>query len=188
MPANPLGVLLRRHRVGNHTLAWARDDLMAPETLALTSPAFADATPMPELYRGRLRGENVSPPLEWSAPPAGTRELVLLCEDPDVPFGKAGVHVLAVGITPETTSIPERGLQRSSAAPGVRLGKAALGRVGWAGPLPPRSHGSHDYVFQLFALDRQLDVGTSFGRDDVVAAMKGHVIARGRLVGTYEIR
>ena len=54
----------------------------------LTSPAFEDGAPIPERYRGRLLGANVSPPLVWTQPPAGTAELVLIVQDPDVPFGQ----------------------------------------------------------------------------------------------------
>lgn len=188
MPVNPLGHLLRNRRAGHDTLAWAQPDLRAPETFTLSSPAFDGGAPIPELYRGRLRGENVSPPLGWTEPPAGTAELVLIVQDPDVPFGKAAVHALTVGIDPALGAIPERGLRSDSPVAGLRHGRGALGRTGWAGPLPPRSHGSHDYVFQMFAVDEKLDLPASFGLDDVLAALPGHLVDRAMLTGTYENR
>jgi hypothetical protein len=54
--------------------------------------------------------------------------------------------------------------------------------------MPVRSHGPHAYVFQLFALDEAPSLAAGFTLDDVLAAMKGHVIGRARLDGTYEIR
>src|SRR4051794_36000167 len=70
----------------------------------LRSPAFSNGTRLPP--RCSKHGGNVSPALEWSAPPDGTAELVLLCEDPDAPGGTF-VHWLVSGIDPGTTSIAE---------------------------------------------------------------------------------
>lgn len=188
MPANPLGRALRNRRAGHHTLVWARPDLQAPETFALTSPAFEHGTPIPERYRGRLFGPNISPALAWTAPPAGTAELVLIAQDPDVPLGKPATHALTVGIDPALGGIPENGLSNPSPIAGLKHGKGGLGRLGWGGPMPPRSHGPHSYVFQLFAVDVPLDLPDRFILADVLQGITGHVIARARLDGTYEVR
>jgi Raf kinase inhibitor-like YbhB/YbcL family protein len=196
MPANPLGIALRNRRAGHHTLVWARPDLQAPENFTLTSPAFDHGAPIPEKHRGRLFGANISPALNWTQPPAGTAELVLIVQDPDVPIGKPATHALTLGIGPSLTGIPENALTNPSPVPGIRHGKGALGRRGWAGPMPVRSHGPHAYVFQLFAVDQAVDqavdrapgLAAGFALDDVIAAIKGHVIGRARLDGTYEIR
>ncbi|AMM20029.1 hypothetical protein AX769_07435 [Frondihabitans sp. PAMC 28766] len=63
-----------------------------------------------------------------------------------------------------------------------------MGRRGYAGPMPVPSHGPHSYVFQLFAVDAPLTLPDAFTRGDVVAALPGHLVARARLDGTYEIR
>jgi Raf kinase inhibitor-like YbhB/YbcL family protein len=188
MPANPLGVALRSRRAGHDALVWARSDLQAPENFTLTSPAFDHGAPIPDKHRGRLFGANISPALNWTQPPAGTAELVLIVQDPDVPFGKPATHALTLGIDPSLNGIPENALTNPSPISGIRHGKGALGRRGWAGPLPIRSHGPHAYVFQLFALDQATGLPASFTLDDVLAAIKGHVIGRARLDGTYEIR
>ena len=188
MPANPLGVALRGRRAGQHTLVWARPGLQAPENFALTSPAFDQGAPIPEKHRGRLFGANISPALAWTPPPAGTAELLLIVQDPDVPMRKPATHALTLGIDPSLDGLPENALGRSSPVPGIRHGKGALGRRGWAGPMPPRSHGPHAYVFQLFALDQAPALPDGFTLDEVTAAVAGHVIGRARLDGTYEIR
>lgn len=133
-------------------------------------------------------GANISPALTWTRPPADAVELVLIVQDPDVPFGKPAVHALTVGIAPSLQGIPENALTNPSPIPGIRHGKGGLGRRGWAGPLPIRSHGPHSYVFQLFALKENLSPPAGFTLNDTVAAIKGHVIGRARLDGTYEIR
>jgi Raf kinase inhibitor-like YbhB/YbcL family protein len=188
MPANPLGVALRGRRAGHHTLAWARPGLQAPENFTLTSPAFDHGAPIPEKYRGRLRGPNISPALTWTQPPAGTAELALVVQDPDVPIGKPAVHALTLGIDPALTGLPENALANPSPIPGLRHGKGPLGRRGWAGPLPIRSHGPHAYVFQLFALDQAPALAAGFTLNEAITAISGHAIGRARLDGTYEIR
>jgi Raf kinase inhibitor-like YbhB/YbcL family protein len=188
MPANPLGVALRKRRAGQHTLVWARPDLQAAENFALTSPAFEHGAPIPDKYRGRLRGANISPALDWTRPPAGTVELVLIVQDPDVPMGKPATHALTLGIDPVLDGIPENALTDPSPVHGIRHGKGPLGRRGWAGPLPIRSHGPHSYVFQLFALDQAPGLPDGFTLGEAIAAIKGHAVGRARLDGTYEIR
>lgn len=185
---NPIGRVLRHRRAGEHTLVWARPDLQAPETFTLTSPAFAHGTPIPPHYRGRIFGPNLSPPLAWSPPPAGAVELVLVVQDPDVPFGKPATHCLTCGIDPARANLPEDALANPSPVGGLRHGKGVFGRRGWAGPMPIPSHGPHSYVFQLFALDRRLDLGESFTLAEALAAMAGHIVGRARLDGTYENR
>jgi Raf kinase inhibitor-like YbhB/YbcL family protein len=185
---NPLGRALRNRRAGHHTLVWARPDLQAPENFTLTSPAFDHGTPIPERHRGHIFGPNISPALDWTPPPAQTQELVLIVQDPDVPFGKAATHALTVGIDPTLHGIPENALTNPSPIGGLKHGKGPLGRRGWAGPMPIPSHGPHSYVFQLFALDHRPDLPDTFTLTDALDTMTGHVIGRARLEGTYEIR
>jgi Raf kinase inhibitor-like YbhB/YbcL family protein len=187
MPANPIGLALRGRRAGHHTLVWADPDLQAPETFGLASPAFEHGSAIPERHRGRLFGANISPALKWTAPPTGTVELLLIVQDPDVPIGKPATHALAAGIDPSLRGIPENGLADPSPVAGLRNGKGPMGRRGWAGPMPPRSHGAHAYVFQLFALDYRPTLATGFTLADAVSAMSGHLVARARLDGMYEV-
>ncbi|NNC13721.1 YbhB/YbcL family Raf kinase inhibitor-like protein [Planctomonas sp. JC2975] len=184
---NPIGRALRNNRAGQDALIWALPGLNAPQTLTVTSPAFAPGEPIPREYRGRLFGPNPSPELEWTQAPAGTVELVLIVQDPDAPRRQPATHLVTRGIGPELRGVPEGGLAQPSPIPGLVHGKGALGHRGWAGPMPVPSHGPHVYVFQLFALDRRLDLPDPFTLRQAVDAMSGHVIARGRLDGTYEI-
>lgn len=177
-----IGRLLRNRRAGEQTLAWHRPELHAPETLVVTSPAFADGTPIPARSAGHPVGDNVSPALEWSGVPDHTRELVLIVEDPDVPFSRPIVHA-AARLAPRLAGVAEGDLE--SGAPHGD-GRASFGRTGYHGPRPIPGHGPHAYVFQLFALDRPIPGDTTLRPETVIGAMRGHVLARGRLTGTYE--
>ncbi|MCL2447617.1 MAG: YbhB/YbcL family Raf kinase inhibitor-like protein, partial [Polyangiaceae bacterium] len=170
-------------RAGDETLASAGP--FSGPSLTITTPSFPNDGPMPSRHAG---DHNVSPPLAWSGAPKGTRELALLVEDPDAPLPQAFVHWMVYGISPALCSLPE-GIGIGTKLPrGVAEGRNSTGRSGFVGPKPPRGHGVHHYHFQLFALDEPLGIAPGAERDALVLAMKGHVLARGELVGTYEIR
>jgi Raf kinase inhibitor-like YbhB/YbcL family protein len=144
---------------------------------ALRSPAFQDGAPLPR--RHTCEGEDVSPALEWTAPPAETRSLALVVEDPDAPGGTF-THWLAWGIEPEA-----RGLVEGQRPP--LQGRNDFRQSGWRGPCPPPGHGPHRYVFRLVALDATLeDLAPGAATRDVDEAVSGHVLAAAELVGTFQ--
>jgi hypothetical protein len=144
---------------------------------ALRSPAFEDGAPLPR--RHTCEGEDVSPALEWTAPPAEARSLALVVEDPDAPGGTF-THWLAWGMEPDA-----RGLVEGRRPP--LEGRNDFRQRGWRGPCPPRGHGPHRYVFRLVALDATLeDLAAGAAARDVDAAVSGHVLAAAELVGTFE--
>jgi Raf kinase inhibitor-like YbhB/YbcL family protein len=177
------GYLLRSIHAGGETLASASQPHGA--TMNLTTPSFPNDGPIPERHAG---DHNVSPPLAWSGAPERTRELALLVEDPDAPLPQAFVHWAVYGLSPALTSLPE-GVGIGSKLPkGAAEGRNSTGRSGFVGPKPPPGHGIHHYHFQLFALDEPLGLAPGAERDALVEAMRGHVVAQGELIGTYEIR
>ncbi|HEX2132313.1 MAG TPA: YbhB/YbcL family Raf kinase inhibitor-like protein [Actinophytocola sp.] len=145
--------------------------------LMLRSAAFTEHTLIPDRYS--YDGGNVSPPLEWSRPPDGTAELVLLCEDPDAPGGTF-THWVLTGIHPETSGVEEGTLPPHTAA-----GRNGFDEPGWGGPRPPVGDDPHRYFFRLHAVDRPLDLGDRPTADEVHRALRGHVLATGNLVGTF---
>ncbi|MEB4209634.1 YbhB/YbcL family Raf kinase inhibitor-like protein [Mycobacterium sp. 94-17] len=177
-----LGKLLRGVRAGAHRSPLADGALEAPTTITVTSPAFAEGGVMPASSAGKGVGDNASPPLRWAASPAGTRQLVLVIDDVDVPLPRPLVHTAAV-IDPSVDGVAAGALQPG--CPGIRFLQADLGHYGYAGPRPIRGHGPHRYRFHVLALDAVLPdtVTTTKG---LLAAMRGHVLARGTLTGTYE--
>jgi len=182
-----VGTLLRNRRAGEAQLAWQRPDLAGPESLELTSAAFADGAPMPGAQAGkRVGGQELSPPLAWSGAPAGTAQLLLVIEDIDVPMGRPFVHGLAL-LAPSVSALPAGALDASTPAVGVRVLRPTFGR-GYVGAAPIKGHGPHRYVFQLFALGDPVDAeGVATAKPGaVLASVRGPVLARGRLTGTYE--
>lgn len=144
--------------------------------LTLTSSAFGHGDVIPR--RHACDGEDVSPGLSWSDPPADARALVLVVDDPDAPGG-VFTHWLAANIDARAGGLAE------AQSPPVE-GRNDFGTVGWRGPCPPRGHGMHRYVFRLHAVDAPLDVGFGSGRQEFDRALADHVLATAELVGTYQ--
>ena len=182
-----LGRALAGRRAGMDKLVIARPEMgggFAP--LDLSSPAFANAARLPERFTAD--GAGVSPPLVWDAPPAGTARLALIVEDADVPASRPLVHAIVSGLEPVAGRMAEGAIVADGRgdADGRDVGRNSFLREGWLPPDPPTGHGEHRYAFQLFALDGGAgDPGATPGRDALVAAMAGHVLAAGLLIGTY---
>jgi Raf kinase inhibitor-like YbhB/YbcL family protein len=148
----------------------------------LTSPAFEHDDPLPERFSAD--GDDVSPPLEWSGVPEGTRELVLIGEDPDAEVGVV-THWLAYGIAPDTARIPEAVPTDAIVEQPVSLlqGLNEFDEVGYSGPLLDDDRGPHRLFFRLFALDMELDLPPGVRRDELRRAAKEHIIGQAVLVG-----
>ena len=145
--------------------------------MKITSAAFQEGGNIPSKFT--CAGSDTSPPLQITGVPSEAKSLVLIADDPDAPSGLF-THWLVWNIPPQTNSIAE-----GSAPKGVH-GTNDFGKSGYKGPCPPP--GTHRYSFKIFALDRELDLPSGARRSQVDAAMKGHVIAQGELVGRYARR
>jgi Raf kinase inhibitor-like YbhB/YbcL family protein len=183
-----LGHALKGLRAGADALVIAGSGAQAGTefaTLDLTSPAFAHEGRLPPRFTAD--GDGVSPPLLWSAPPAGTAALALIVEDADAPTPQPLVHAIVWHIAADRLRLAEGAITADGAGtPDGDVGRNSYLREGWLPPDPPTGHGEHRYAFQLFALDAALgDPGVSPGRTALVEAMSGHVLAAGLLIGTY---
>lgn len=147
--------------------------------LTLHSDVFADREPIPYVYT--CEGRDLSPPLSWSGAPKGVVSYALICDDPDAPDPKAPkmvfIHWVLYNIPKETTQIPE-------GYKGAVKGKNGYGTLGYRGPCPPI--GQHRYFFKLYALDRQLDLLEGASKEELLAKMKGHILAEAQLIGLYQ--
>jgi Raf kinase inhibitor-like YbhB/YbcL family protein len=177
-----LGKLFRRVRAGEHRSPLSGSGFDAPESISVTSPAFSDGGAMPQSSAGKGVGDNTSPPLRWDGLPAETRQVVLIIDDVDVPLPRPLLHSVAV-IEPTVDSVAAGLLQPGTA--GMRFIRADLGHRGYAGPRPIPGHGPHHYRFHVFAVDGPIPDSISTVKA-LLAAMAGHVLARGVLTGTYE--
>ncbi|SFK38464.1 YbhB/YbcL family Raf kinase inhibitor-like protein [Methylocapsa palsarum] len=182
----PSGHLPRNVRPGLENLVYASDATEAPQSIRVESVAFDDHHPIPPLFTAE--GESCSPPLRWRGVPDGAKAIVLIVEDADSPTPEPLVHALAWK-TPgcDDDLIPGALTGKSAAIEGLRLGLNSFLTADWLPPDPPPGHGPHRYVFQVFAVDA--DAPKSEGapdRTEVVNAMRGRVLAKGRLIGVYE--
>jgi len=156
--------------------------------IEVTSSAFAHGQPIPKKYTGE--GQDVSPPLSWKNVPEGTKELALICDDPDAPTPEPWVHWVIYKIPAGTTGLPE-GVPREprpKQPAGALQGKNSWPKdnIGYRGPMPPPGHGTHHYHFKLYALDAPLPMPPGVDKKAVLGAIKDHVLAEGELIGTYQ--
>ena len=175
-----LGKALKNVRAGHGKLAIASlgaEGLLNKDGFRLSSPAFEDGEALDPSFTADEE-DAVAPPLEWTAPPAGALEMALIVEDPDAPTPEPFCHWLVWGLR------AQQGMLLEGETP-PRVGKNSFRNSEWLLPDPPTGHGPHDYVFQLFALDRPLILMSGAGRGELIDAMEGHVLAAAILTGTY---
>ena len=148
--------------------------------LKLMTGACAQGAVIPKLHTGE--GADLSPAIEWTDPPAGTRSFAFIVDDPDAPAGMwnhwllwdipAGTRNLAQGFRP-----PQIGVS----------GKNDFGKPGYGGPMPPAGHGPHRYYFKLYALDvPSLGLAAGARRADLDRALRGHILSEAQCMGRYQ--
>lgn len=170
------GRAMSRLRAGEDHLAWHDVARSAPRALEVTSSSFTDGAELPR--SATADGDGVAIPLSWANVPEETRSLVVVCEDPDAPLPEPFVHWIVVGIPKDASGIG-RGASFVE-------GMSSAATVGFTPAAPPLGHGVHHYHFQVFALDVAPELPRGVGRRQVLDAVRGHVVAWGDLVGTYQ--
>lgn len=154
--------------------------------LNLRSTAFSHNATMPAEYT--CEGRNISPPLSWSAPPAGTKSLVLIVDDPDAPDPQAPkmtwVHWVLYNLPPTAGHLPA-GIIDVELPPGTLIGINDRKNVGYNGPCPPI--GTHRYFHKLYAVDIVLPDLHAPTKSEVLARIEGHVLAYEELIGLYQL-
>lgn len=156
-----------------------KDPERTMSSLILRSPAWNDGERIPAKYT--CDGENLSPPLAIDGVPEATRSFVLIVEDPDVPrsIREDGlwVHWIRFNIPADATRLAE------GEEPPGNGGMTTNKRTNYGGPCPP--DGEHRYYFTVYALDTLLDVPHGSEKDELLAAIEGHVLDTAQLVGRY---
>ncbi|NQT19930.1 MAG: YbhB/YbcL family Raf kinase inhibitor-like protein [Planctomycetes bacterium] len=149
--------------------------------ITVSSPGFEQGGAIPREHTAD--GSNVSPALQWTDVPYGTRSIALVCVDPDAPGGSF-VHWVIFNIDASTTQLP-RGIPASAKlADGALQGRNGFGKIGYGGPAPPKGP-SHRYFFKVYALDTMLDLGPGCSHHQLMQAIAGHIHAEGELMGKY---
>ena len=165
----------------------------APETITVTSSAFDHHGTVPDEFSAY--GDNKSIDLNWSNLPAGTVQLALICDDPIVveigmmptPF----VHWVAYNIPASASGLPagmptDAEVMGLDGLDGMINGLNGTRRSGYFGPRPPANGTLHAYHFRVYALDADLGLEAGLNKDELLAAVDGHVLATGLLMGHYE--
>jgi Raf kinase inhibitor-like YbhB/YbcL family protein len=141
--------------------------------LTVKSPVFEANKPIPKKYT--CKGESINPPLSIDGVPKEAKSLALLMDDPDAPMGTFD-HWVVWNIPASTKSIGEKTVPGTEGLNGMR-------KKGYTGPCPPS--GTHRYFFKVYALDTELKLADKTTKREVEAAMQGHILAKGELIGLY---
>ncbi len=142
--------------------------------MKLNSPHFTHNASIPKRYT--CDGDDISPALQWTDVPDGTKSFVLIVRDPDAPAKEEWIHWIVVDIQPAITDVADDTMPQ-----GGREVMNDFGQTTWGSPCPP--NGEHRYFFQIYALDIPTVVGNSL--QEVELAMRGHILAQAELIGLY---
>lgn len=153
----------------------------ARTSLWVRSSSFSNGRSIPARYT--CDGADLSPVLQWQSAPAGTKSFAIVMDDPDAPIDFT--HWLVYNIPPGVRELAEGASQQGAMPHGSVEGINDFGRPGYGGPCPPRGN-PHHYVFRVYALDRLLDLPAGAAGKQVHAAISGHIVAQGQIVGTYQ--
>jgi Raf kinase inhibitor-like YbhB/YbcL family protein len=158
-------------------LAVDRPETQSTATFTLTSRDFTQGGDLPLKFSDY--GDGMSPSLSWLGLPPGTKTLTIMMEDPDASSARPFIHWLVWNLDPAAG-----GLSRGSVTFGARMGRNGRGYPSYFGPHPP-GKSAHHYHFQAFALDAELPLKQGASREQLLAAMRGHVLAKTDLVGLF---
>ena len=181
-----IGEALRRQRAGLARIVFYKlSNPFELSPITVRSSAFSQEMPIPVKYTAD--GSGLSPPLEWSNAPEEARSVVVIVEDADSPTPQPLVHAIIVNLEPEDRHIPEGALNSPDhQGVGLQAGRNSYLMQTWLPPDPPPGHGTHRYVFQVFALRGGTEFSATPGRHEVIDAIANRAVAGGYLIGTYE--
>jgi Raf kinase inhibitor-like YbhB/YbcL family protein len=148
--------------------------------LELKSSGFGHAMSMSDKYT--CDDVDISPPLEWKNAPAGTKGFAIICETPDAPTGN-WVQWVIYDIPADITNLPQSLPKTGQLDFGAKQGKNDFDQVGYSGPCLPA--GQHRFFFRVYAMDALTNLKEGVKKEELVEAMKGHILAEGSLMGIY---
>ena len=145
--------------------------------LTVTSAAFGNNKAIPSGFT--CDGTSASPPLKFGSVPKAAKDVALLMTDPDLPSGGTFVHWVA-------WHLPKSGVPEQTLPAGIVQGKNSIGNAAYAGPCPPAGSPPHHYIFTVSAVSKQITLAPGATVEELRAAIKGNVLAQGKLTGTYQ--
>jgi len=150
--------------------------------MELKSSAFQNGADIPRKYT--CDGSDVSPQLSWANAPSSTKMFALVADDPDAPAG-TWVHWVIYDLPLEAKELAEGTAKTESLRNGAKQGVNDFRKVGYGGPCPPPGK-LHRYFFKLYALDAPTNLKPRATKQQLLAAIKGHILSEAELVGRYK--
>ncbi|PYS32689.1 MAG: YbhB/YbcL family Raf kinase inhibitor-like protein [Acidobacteria bacterium] len=147
-----------------------------------TSSEFKQNEAIPKQYT--CDGSDISVPLSWKNAPEGSKSFALIADDPDAPRG-TWVHWVLYDLPADVRELSAAIGREESLQNGAKQGKNDFEKIGYGGPCPP-SGSAHRYYFKLYALDQMTGLQSKATKQQLLDAMKGHVLAEAQLIGTYK--
>lgn len=142
------------------------------KTLSVKSPVFENMNKLPLKYT--CDGQGINPSIVVDGVPSEAKSLVLVVRDPDAPSGNF-IHWLVWNIS-------TNGKIEENSIPGIE-GRNSSGKLHYSSPCPPS--GTHRYVFEVFALDSNLDLQEGANNKELDQAIKDHIVAEGQIIGLF---
>jgi Raf kinase inhibitor-like YbhB/YbcL family protein len=174
---------MNRVLIGLFLLGLGADIVLGQSTkLVVSSTAFESGQPIPTKYS--CQGDDVSPPLKWDGAPVKTKSFAVICDDPDAPGG-TWVHWVIYNLPADAPLLPENTPKSETLPNGAAQGRNSFQNIGYGGPCPPGGK-AHRYIFKVYALDAKLTLQGPPAKEELLAAMRGHMVAQGQLTGTYK--
>ncbi|MGP8217185.1 MAG: YbhB/YbcL family Raf kinase inhibitor-like protein [Bacteroidia bacterium] len=155
--------------------------LNAPSPFRIYSDAFKEGEDIPGVYT--CDSSNISPQLHWNKPFKNIASFALIVDDPDAPMG-TWVHWVLYNIPANDTVLAVNMPKDTMLANGAKEGIPSFGKPGYGGPCPPK--GVHRYYFKIYALDTMLPYPAGLTKKQLIAVMKGHILAEAELMGKYK--
>lgn len=155
----------------------------AAAAFTLSAAAFANGANIPADYS--CDGKSSSPELSWTGAPANTKSFALVMHDPDAPRSGGFTHWVLYNIPATASRLEAAAAPGGTLPPGTLEGQNGSGRPGYTGPCPPKGGAAHHYQFTLYALDATLALPAGKSKDDLEAAIKGHILTSAQIVGLF---
>ncbi|MGD8780923.1 MAG: YbhB/YbcL family Raf kinase inhibitor-like protein [Ignavibacteria bacterium] len=149
--------------------------------MKITSTAFDEGAMIPRKYT--CDDIDISPPLQWSNEPEGTKVFAIICDDPDAPMG-TWVHWVLYNLPADTNKLPEDIPPVEILPNGAKQGRNDMRKIGYGGPCPPG--GTHRYYFKIYALAEELNIEPGCTKSELLKAMEGKILSEGQLMGRYK--
>jgi Raf kinase inhibitor-like YbhB/YbcL family protein len=150
-------------------------------TFSLSSQVLNNNQPIPIKFTGF--DKDISPPLQWTNAPAGTKTFVVICDDPDAPAG-TWVHWVLYDVPANVSSISEGLPKTKTVLTTAKQGINDFGKIGYNGPMPPPGT-THRYFFKIYAIGKEIGLSPESSKSRVMKTIEGHILAQAEFIATY---